>query len=185
MPRRQKEPLRPLTTDEHQWLARLSRSQSDPASHVTRAKIVLTVAQGASFTAAAHAGGRRSNDAVAHLVARFNREGIEAIVPRHGGGQSPKYSAAQRRHILNAAHRQPEREADGTATWSLSTLRQTLRSTPDGFEHLSTATIHSVLREAGWSWQRTRSWCQTGTALRRRTSGVVEVTDPDAEAKKV
>jgi transposase len=184
MTRRQKQPLRPLSTDEQCWLEQISRSQSDPASQVSRAKIVLAVAAGASFTAAAHAGGRRSNDAVAHLVARFNHEGIEAIVPRHGGGQPRTYTPADRQRILDHARRQPSREADGTATWSLSTLRQSLRTAPDGLPHVSTGTIRAVLREAGWSWQRSRSWCDTGKVVRRRKSGPVEVTDPDAEAKK-
>jgi transposase len=184
MTRRQKEPLRPLSTDEQRWLERISRSQSDPASQVARAKIVLAVAAGASFTAAAHAVGRRSNDAVAHLVARFNQEGIEAIIPRHGGGQSRTYMPADRQRILDEARRQPDREADGTATWSLSTLRQTLRNAPDGLPQVSTGTIRAVLHEADWTWQRTRSWCETGRVVRRRKSGPVEVIDPDAEAKK-
>ena len=34
------------------------------------------------------------------------------------------------------------------------------------------------------SWQRSRSWCQTGTAQRKRKSGIVTVIDPDSEAKK-
>jgi transposase len=184
MTRRQKQPLRPLSTDEQQWLERLSRAQSDPASHVIRAKIILAVAGGASFTAAAQAVGRRSNDAVAQLVARFNHEGIEAIVPRHAGGQSPTYTPTDRHRILDEVRRQPDRDADGTATWSLLTLRQALRSAPDGFPSISTATIRTVLREAGWTWQRSRSWCHTGKVLRRRKQGAVEVTDPDAEAKK-
>ncbi len=184
MSRRQKEPLRALTTDEQQWLERISRSHADPASHVARAKSVLAVAAGASFTQAAYSAGRRSGDAVAQLVARFNREGVEAIVPRHGGGQQPKYTPAQRQRILEHAQHQPDRDTDGTATWSLTTLRDSLRSAPDAMPQVSTGTLHSVLHEAGWSWQRSRSWCKTGVSRRRRKSGVVEVTDPDAEAKK-
>jgi hypothetical protein len=41
-----------------------------------------------------------------------------------------------------------------------------------------------VLHEAGASYQRTRSWCPTGTAVRRRKAGPAVVTDPDADAKK-
>src|SRR5688572_19462641 len=184
MTRRQKDPLRPLTPDQQEWLERISRSQSDPASHVARAKILLAVAAGASFTAAARAAGRRSNDAVAQLVARFNQEGIEAIVPRHAGGHPPTYTLAQHQRILAEARRMPDREADGTASWSLMTLRQALRTASDGLPHISTATIRALLRDAGWTWQRTRSWCDTGKALRRRKNGPVTVTDPDAEAKK-
>jgi transposase len=184
MTRRQKDPLRALTLDEQQWLERIGRSQSDPASHVLRARILLAVAAGASYTAAAQSVGRRSNDAVAQLVARFNREGIEAIVPRHAGGHPPFYSGDQRQRILSEARRLPDREADGTASWSLLTLRQALRSAPARLPSVSTATIRAVLRDAGWTWQRTRSWCDTGKSIRRRNSGAVEVSDPDAEAKK-
>jgi hypothetical protein len=95
MTRRQKDPLRPLTPDEQLWFERISRPQSDTVSHVRRAKIVLAVAAGASFTAAAHSVGRRSIDAVAQLVARFNQQGIEAIVPRHDGGHPPLYTVLQ------------------------------------------------------------------------------------------
>lgn len=184
MSRRQNEPLRALTPDEQQWLERISRSHTDPASHVARAKALLAVAAGASFTQAAQTAGRRSGDAVAQLVARFNHQGIEATLPRHGGGQKPTYTLAQRQRIVGEVERQPEREADGTATWSLATLRQTLRTAPDGLPQICTATILVVLREAGYTWQQSRSWCKTGTSLRRRKSGVVEVVDVDAEAKK-
>ena len=49
---------------------------------------------------------------------------------------------------------------------------------------MSTYTIWSVLHEAGLRWQKDRSWCETGTAIRKRKSGTVTVRDPDAEAKK-
>ena len=78
----------------------------------------------------------------------------------------------------------PDREADGAAIWSLTTLQRALRRAPDGLPKVSTATIGAVLHDAGWSWQQSRTWCDTGTALRKRKSGIVTVTDPDAEAKK-
>ena len=89
MTRRQKDPLRALTPEEQTTLERLSRSQSEPASHVARAKALLAVAAGQSYTAAAYAAGRRSGDAVAQLVTRFNQHGLVAIVPGHGGGSPP------------------------------------------------------------------------------------------------
>ena len=51
---------------------------------------------------------------------------------------------------------------------------------------VSTYTIWKVLKEAGFDWQRTRSWCETGKVKRKRNKSaeVVEVTDPDGEAKK-
>lgn len=86
MTRRQKEPLRAITPEERERLEQLSRSGSQPASHVLRAKILLAVEDGKSYTAAAQTVGRLSGDAVSMLVARFNLEGIRAVAPRHGGG---------------------------------------------------------------------------------------------------
>ncbi len=184
MTRRQKDPLRPLTEDERQLLEQISRARSEPACHVERAKLLLAVAAGQSYTAAAQAVGRRSNDAVANLVARFNREGLEALAPRHGGGATRQYGAVERDRILAEVRRNPDRTQDGTTRWSLTTLQAALRTAADGLPRVSTFTIWCVLRDAGYTWQRDRTWCPTGQAVRVRKSGPVTVTDPDAEAKK-
>jgi transposase len=184
MSRRKKDPLRALTAEEQQALTRLSRSQAAPAVEVTRAKILLAVAGGDDYQQAARVAGRRSGDAVSHLVARFNAEGLEALSPRHGGGRPPTYDQAARQRILREVKRPPTQEADGTATWSLSTLRKAVRSAPDGLPRVSTFTLWKVLHEADYSHQRARTWCPTGTALRRRKAGAAVVTDPDAVSKK-
>ena len=181
MSRRQNDPLRPLTVEEEVRLQQLSRSQAAPATQVARAKAVLAVAAGQTYTAAARQAGRVSGDAVSHLVARFNREGVAAVVPQHGGGPQVQYTARERELILSQARRTPEREKDGTATWSLSTLQRALQQQ---LPEISRTTIWCVLREAGLSWQRSRTWCDTGVVQRRRKSGMVTVLDPDTEAKK-
>ena len=184
MSRRQKDPLRPLTEQEQDHLERLSRAQTEPAAQVARAKALLAVAGGQSFTTAARTAGRQSGDAVAHLVARFNRQGVAAVHPEHGGGQPKRYSAREQERILREVQRAPDRDADRTATWSLTTLQRALRHAPDGLPAVSTYTIWCVLHDAGFTWQRDRSWCPTGTAIRKRKAGTVIVHDPDAEAKK-
>lgn len=78
----------------------------------------------------------------------------------------------------------PARDADGTGTWSLTTLQRALRQAPDGLPRVSTATIGNVLHDAGLRWQRDRSWCETGVVVRQRKSGAVTVSDADAGAKK-
>jgi transposase len=184
MTRRQKDPLRPLKAEEREVLERISRAQSDPASHVARAKALLAVANGVSYTQAARAAGRRSGDAVGQLVSRFNREGLAAIEPRHGGGPPIEYGVEERKRILAEFERQPDREEDGTATWSLNTLQRALRTATDGLPTVSTYTIWRALHDAGWTWQADRTWCKTGTVVRKRNGEAVEVTDPEAEAKK-
>jgi transposase len=184
MSRRRKEPLRALTDDERASLEQLGRAMSVPAGVVARARALVAVADGASYTEAAQRVGRRSGDAVADLVARFNREGLASVEPRHGGGPRIKYGAAERERILVEVRRPPDREQDQTATWSLTTLQRALRSAEDGLPEISTYTIWCVLHEADLSWQRDRSWCHTGLAKRRRKAGEVEVHDPDATVKR-
>jgi transposase len=184
MTRRQKAPLRPLTSQEQALLQRIARSGSERADRVARAKALLAVAQGTSFTEAAGAAGRKSGDAVAHLVARFNQEGLAAVDPRHGGGPPRKYQPQIRERILREFHRTPDRERDGTATWSLTTLQRALRQAPDGLPEVSTWTILHTLWEAGYTWQQDRTWCQTGTVMRQGKNGPVQVNDPDATPKK-
>ncbi|MBL8252825.1 MAG: helix-turn-helix domain-containing protein [Candidatus Competibacter sp.] len=186
MSRNPKNPLRPLMEEEREHLMHWSRGQAIAASPVARAKAVLAVAAGRSYIDAAREAGRRSGDAVATLVGRFNAEGLAAVVPRHSGGHPRDYSSVERERILAEARRLPDRAQDGTATWSLSTLQRALRR--NGLPHISTYTIRRVLVDAGLSWQKHRSWCDTGMAQRpRKKNGqtvIVAVIDPDTEAKK-
>ena len=100
MTRRKKEVLRELTTDERSMLERISRSQSEPASHVIHAKEILAVAGGKNYTEAAAAVGRRSGDPVSKLVSEFNRCGLAALQTKHGGGPPLRYGAPERERIL-------------------------------------------------------------------------------------
>ena len=184
MCRLQKEPLRPLSAEERGQLEHLSRSLTMPADQVIHAKEVLAVADGHPFTQAARLAGRKSGDAVAHLIARFNAQGLPALETRHGGGPPIRYTSAESERILREFRRAPDRRLDGTATWSLTTLQRALRRAPDGLPKVSTYTILGVLHEAGYTWQEDRTWCDTGKAIRVRKSGPVEVTDPDAAGKK-
>ena len=184
MSRRRKDPLRALRAGERESLEQLGRATSAPAGVVARARALVAVAAGASYTEAARRVGRRSGDAVGEVVARFNREGLAAVEPRHGGGPRMKYGAVERERILAEVRRTPDRERDKTATWSLTTLQRALRSAEDGLPGVSTYTIWCVLHEADLSWQRDRSWCHTGLAKRRRKHGEVDVHDPDATVKR-
>jgi len=184
MSRIRKNPLRPLTDQERQFLEQLVHARSERADVVTWAKELLAVASGQTYIQAAAIAGRRSSEAVSQLVARFNRDGLAALQPHGKGGPKPTYDAAARQRILAEARRTPDPQRDGTATWSLMTLRHALRRAPDGLAHVSTYTIGQVLHAAGFRWVAARSWCDTGKAVRRRRSGTVTVTDPDVEAKK-
>ncbi len=184
MSRRKKDPLRPITDAECQAHTQVSRSQTAPDVQVGRVTMILAVDGGDDYQDAARSAGRRSGDAVSHLVARFNSEGLGALTPRHGGGRPRTYDPTARERILREARREPTPEADGTASWSLSTLKGSLRAAPDGLPKIATSTLWQMLLEAGLSYQCTRTWCPTGSAIRQRKSGPALVIDPDAESKK-
>lgn len=177
----QKEPLRPLTVEEQRTLERIARATSERLDRVRRAQALLAVAAGQAFTHAAVAAGFHSHTGVAKLVARFNQRGLAALSIAPGRGRRPTYGEGERAQIVATAQRAPRRGEDGTATWSLSTLQRRLRG--EGLATIAGGTIRAVLRRAGSSYQRTRSWCPTGTALRKRKAGVVRVVDPHTEQK--
>jgi transposase len=181
---RQKDPLRPLSNSERRALEQLARSQSAPALSVARARALLYVSDGCSYTEAAHSVGRSVGDSIAKWVARFNQVGLAAVERQAGGRPPTQYGVEERDRILAEFRRRPDREQDGTATWSLNTLQRALRRAPDGLPKVSTYTVWAVLHDAGITWQKDRTWCETGVAVRKRKHGEVTVHDPDASAKK-
>jgi transposase len=178
----QRECLRPLTIAEQGELQAVVKASSERVDRAQRATALLAVAGGKTFAAAAEAAGYRSIGAVTYLVRRFNRGGLAALGIASGRGRRSTYDAAARARIVATAQRAPERRVDGTATWSLSTLERTLRR--EGLPRVGATTIRRVLRDAGSSYQRTRTWCPTGTAQRKRKAGVVRVVDPQTEEKR-
>ena len=149
MTRHQKNPLRILTQEEQDYLEKISRAQSETASRVTRAKIILAVAEGYSYTDASHRVGRRSGDAVAKLVARFNQEGMAALNPQHGGGPAIVYDNLQREKILQTIQGQPERLKDGTGIWSLATRPKVIRTRGLSLPDLNRKAIPRSLSKRG------------------------------------
>jgi transposase len=187
MPRQSREPLRELTREEQSVLKRVARSRTEAAEVVGRARSLLAVAAGAGFAAGARAGGRKSGYGVGKVVARFNRDGLNALQTRPSHGHRVTYNTEQRAFVLEEFRRPPDRDTDGTGTWSLTTLQRAVRKRP-GLGRISRDTISGMLHAAGLTWQRDRTWCETGVSVRTSTHGkqVVKkvVTDPDTEAKK-
>jgi transposase len=183
MPRHSREPLRGLTDDERDGLKRMARSRSAATEVVSRARSLLAVSDGGGFAAGARAGGRKSGYGVSKLVARFNRDGLNALHTQARRIRVMTYTAEDRAKVLEEFRRTPDREQDGTGTWSLTTLQRAVRRRAR-LEKISRDTISGILHEAGLTWQRDRTWCETGISIRKSSRGKRVVVDPDAEAKK-
>jgi transposase len=185
MPHPVAESLRPLTPEERGKLQRVKRASSELLLRHQRAVALLAVAEGMSRSEAARQAGWRSFDPMRKLVRRFNEHGLSALndQPRHG--RPATYGTDEKARILQEARRAPDREADATATWSLSLLQRALRKAPDGLPQVSTFTILHTLHEAGYSWQKSRSWCHTGRTLKKGKDGkVYQSDDPYTQEKK-
>jgi transposase len=174
-------PLRVLTQEEEHTLQRLAKASSERVDVVKRAKAILAVQAGKSYTQAAQEAGYKSGASVSQLVERFNYQGLAALLVAAGRGRKQTYTAEQRQRMLQEFARTPDREADQTASWSLMTLRNALRQ--EALPQVGVSTIREVLHEAGYRFGKTRTWCPTGTALRVRKAGTVTVEDPKSEEK--
>jgi len=179
---RQKECLRALTAEEQAALAQVQQATSGRHDAVQRATALLAVAAGDSFAAAARAAGYAGGSTVQALVKRFNSRGLGVLTIAPGRGPKRTYGAATRAQVVALAQRPPDRKVDGTATWSLSTLERAAQRAI--FPAPKSRTIAQILRDAGSSYQKTRTWCPTGTAERTRQDGVVRVVDPLTEQKR-
>jgi transposase len=178
---RQKQPLRPLSEVERHELQRVAKASSERVDTVKRAKALLAVAEGKTFTQAGMSAGL-SREGISQLVERFNERGLAILMIAPGRGRKLTYHAEERACVLQEVQRQPDRKGDQTATWSLKTLERALRRRD--LPAIGATTIGRILHEEGYSLQRDRTWCDTGYALRKRKDGVYRVRDPHTQKKK-
>jgi transposase len=176
-----KERLRSFSEPEEQELQRVVKATSERVDSVRRAKALLAVARGQSRTAAGQEAGL-SREGVSQVVKGFNQRGLDILSIAPGRGRKPTYTSQQQARIIAQVQREPDREQDQSATWSLLLLRQALRDTD--LPEIAAETIRQVLHEAGYSYQRTRSWVRTGYAIRKRKSGTVTTYDAETPEKK-
>lgn len=160
---------------------RFTKATSERVDVVRRVKALQAIAQGCSFTEAGKSSGL-SRKGVSQLVERFNKLGLAVLGIAKGRGRKPTYDAQARAQVVQEVQRQPDRQNDQTATWSLKLLERSLRRA--GLSSIGATTIGRILHEDGLSFQRDRTWCDTGTALRVRKDGVYRVHDPQVQRKK-
>ncbi len=171
-----------MSEAERHELQRVVKASSERVDTVKRAKALLAVAEGKTFTQAGASAGL-SHEGVSQLVERFNQRGLAVLVIARGRGRKPTYHMEERARVLQEVQRQPDRKGDQTATWSLKLLERSLRKAD--LPAIGATTIGRILHEEGYSLQQDRTWCDTGYALRKRKDGVYRVRDPHAQKKKV
>src|SRR6202047_3835633 len=126
-----------LTQQTHSDLSSIAQSRALPAGYVFRAKLILMLAEGASFNAI-----KRQLQTTAPTIIRwkqrFRHYGLEGLDTYHPGQKPRVLTPALRARILSTTRRKPK---DGSTHWSCRKLAAALGLSKDA--------VHRVWQEAG------------------------------------
>jgi transposase len=147
--------VRALSPAEGAQLKRIARTAKQFARR-QRAQILLASASGMGAPQIA-AVVRTDESQVRRVVHEFNRQGMDSLRPFVGGGRPRTVRQPTRDRIVAIAGACPRHYGVPLTRWSLRRLRRYLirrRIVPQ----ISVEGLRQVLRAAGVSWQRTRTW---------------------------
>ena len=126
-----------LSDDQYQELSSIAQSRSLPAGYVFRARLVLMLAEGASFAAI-----KRKLHTTAPTIIRWKMRflnlGMDGLDTHHPGQSASILTPALRARILSATRKKP---VDGSTHWSCRKLAMALS--------VSKSTVHRTWKEAG------------------------------------
>src|SRR5260370_12658570 len=111
-------------------LSRIAQSRSLPAGYVFRARLILLLAEGASFSAIKQRLGTTA-PTISRWKQRFLTSGIDGLDTNHPGQTASVLTPKLRARILSATRKQPK---DGSTHWRCRKLAPAL--------HLSKAALH-------------------------------------------
>jgi transposase len=158
--------VRELRPQEGAQLKRISRTAKQFARR-QRAQILLASASGMSAPQIAQVV-RTDENQVRRVIHEFNTLGMDSLRPHMGGGRPQAIDQPTRDRVVAIALACPRFYGQPLNRWSLRRLRRYLLRRRI-VASISVEGLRQVLRRAGASWQRTRTW---------KTS-----PDPDYEAK--
>jgi transposase len=145
--------VRELDPAEMQRLVKITRAARDRV-RLRRAGVVLASAQGRSAAEAAAMFAATAQYA-REVIHAFNDQGFAALDPKWSGGRPRRFGPWARELICRVAKTASQQLGRPFSTWSLSKLVEHLAE-----QHrvvISTETVRVILREAGISWQATKT----------------------------
>src|SRR3954465_3672371 len=90
------------------------------------------------------------------VIPAFNERGMASLDPDYRGGRPRRITSEQRRQAVAVAGARPDTQGVALTRWSLPRLADHLAESR--LVEISPAHLGRVLREAGLSFQRTRTW---------------------------
>src|SRR6266550_453582 len=146
-----------LGEDQQLELSRIAQSRSLPAGYVFRGRLILPLAEGASFSAIKQRLGTTAPTS-SRWKQRFVTSGIDGLDTNHPGQTASVLTPKLRARILSATRKKPK---DGSTHWSCRRLAAALDVSKDA--------VHRVWKEAGLKPHRLERYMASD--------------DPDFEAK--
>src|SRR6516225_1581778 len=126
-----------LTSDQRSELSSIAQSRSLPAGYVFRAKLILMLAEGTSFSTI-----KRQLQTTAPTIIRwkqrFLESGLDGLDTYHPGQRARVLTPALRARILSATRKKP---SDGSTHWSCRKLAIALGVSKDA--------VHRIWKAAG------------------------------------
>jgi transposase len=126
-----------LSGDQQLELSLIAQSRSLPAGYVFRARLILLLAEGASFSAIKQRLGTTA-PTISRWKQRFLTSGIDGLDTNHHGQTASVLTPKLRARILSATRKKPK---DGSTHWSCRKLAVALDVSKDA--------VHRVWKEAG------------------------------------
>lgn len=155
-------PVLTCTPEEKEILLQLSRSRSEEARLVERARIVLLCLEGKQNDEVARELSVRPNT-VGLWRKRFSENGVAGLRDRARSGKPATYGTELRNRILSQLEEPPP---SGMARWDGGTLAHALGVSDD--------IVWRILRKEGIQLARKRSWCvSTGPEFSRKAADIV------------
>lgn len=146
--------VRDLSMAEGQRLQKITRNAKDPVK-LRRAIVVLMSAQGQAVGDIV-ALLRVDEGYVRDVIHAFNERGFDALDPKWSGGRPPAVDEPTRRQVIAMAKADPRSLGLPFTVWSLTKLAAHLAR--EKICSISRETLRRILRGAGVSWQKTKTW---------------------------
>jgi transposase len=126
-----------LSEEQRVELSSIAQSRSLPAGYVFRARLILMLAEGASFNTIKRQL-RTTAPTISRWKARFLDSGMDGLDTHHPGQSASVLTPALRARILSATRKKPR---DGSTHWSCRKLAAVLGVSKDA--------VHRTWKEAG------------------------------------
>ena len=147
--------LREINENEKQELQRISRSRSEAARRVERAKIILALGDKERVVTIAERY-QRSLPMIYRVLHRFNEVGLGALEDEPKSGRLPTYDEEQRGQLIATARTHPQQLGMSFGHWTLDRLVRYAHE-QQGIA-ISRSQLGLILQQEGLRWYQEKTY---------------------------